>query len=256
MKVRISVLLASFTFFVIFFALLIKLNNDENKRALTYHPASVVTPIISTEVKVTILPGMTVFEIAELLDRSSIMREARFLEIFLSRETTNRSGFDSPTFEGYIFPGEYTLAKNIDKTSLVTEFNVVRRRAIDERFRQYDSVHLRLPAALIIASLATVELSKGPGGDASAVISNLLTKWRDRERIDSVAIADYVTLLRTKAPDIVDQYSAEKNPILPPGPVAVLSLDVLSKVFEMAAEPTYWPQNRLSVSVERQTVAR
>ncbi|MDW8136443.1 MAG: endolytic transglycosylase MltG [Thermodesulfobacterium sp.] len=62
--------------------------------------------------KVTIPEGLTLWQIAEILEREGICAKEEFLNLAQDPEIVQKFGFSAPTLEGYLFPDTYFWAKN------------------------------------------------------------------------------------------------------------------------------------------------
>lgn len=173
--------------------------------------------------RVTIPEGLTVKQIAELLDQNGVVKKERFLAQASNPETLSLLGLRGTRVEGYLFPETYYFPRGASEMDvlkiMVNQFHRVFTEAMEARARE-----LGLTRDEVVTLASLVEKETGVESErplVSAVFHNRL-KRRMRLQSDPTVIYGLESFsgdltyehLRTKTP-----YNTYLTQGLPPSPI-------------------------------------
>lgn len=204
--------------------------------------ADVVNKIVSGDVEldqVTIPEGLTVKEIARLLDNNGVVSEADFIE-----ETQNKVllkellGPDASSFEGYLFPETYSYSRSLTSKELIV--------LMVERFKAvYDSLSdnrrkVNLTDSEILTLASIIEKETGAAFERSLISAVFHNRLRIGMKLDSDPTViygmgdNYSGNLRRKDLRKYTEYNTYVIKGLPPGPIANPGRDSIVAVLNPA----------------------
>jgi UPF0755 protein len=179
-----------------------------------------------SDIAVTIPEGLTVYEIADILDNHGIVERDSFLSICMDKKTIEQYQVSGPSLEGYLFPDTYSFSHSQSDSQVV--FQLIKN--FGRRMKKYgisdaDSV-LKI---LILASLVEKEARVDEERPVIArVFLNRLETNRPLESCATVLFAlkssDYEkyrskTVLTKSNLKFKSPYNTYLNTGLPPGPI-------------------------------------
>jgi len=204
--------------------------------------ADVANKIVRGDVElkqVTIPEGLTVKEIARLLDEKGAVGEADFIE-----ETQNKAlirkllGPDATSFEGYLFPETYSYSRSLTPKDLIVlmveRFKAVYEPLSDQRKR----VNLTDNEILTLASI--VEKETGAAFERPVVSAVFQNRLRIGMKLDSDPTViygmgeNYSGNLRRRDLKEYTEYNTYVIKGLPPGPIANPGKDSIIAVLNPA----------------------
>jgi len=119
-------------------------------------PASIYYKFVNGKIataKITIVPGMNIFQIAMLLDKKHIVKEVKFIKASFNKNVLLSIGIDKKSAEGYLYPDTYIFKINsTPKNILKKMFNEFKLKTKNLKISYKD---------LIIASLIIKETNGG-----------------------------------------------------------------------------------------------
>lgn len=211
------------------------------------------TARVPGSVTLNIAPGMNLLTIADALQRAGVIEGDNFLIAATDLENVRKSGIDSVSLEGYIFPGSYNLRTNMPVPELFSVFTRERMKRINEQFRGKSTRYLSLPAAILITSLVTAQnLDRD---EVIPVIRELLLRRKSGQVIDLPQIDTYHRDLKSRMGGsfptrVVDRPELS---VLPSTPISTPDLEILETVLSFSNDPEFFPPNQLSVNFPPQS---
>jgi UPF0755 protein len=173
--------------------------------------------------KVTIPEGLTVPEIAGLLQEKVKIDSTTFVQMAGDPRLMRGLGIDAPSLEGYLFPNTYYLYEGMRPELIIREMTGLFKRALTEEYRQRASllgysVHEIMTLASIIEQEAQIS-------EERSVISGVFhNRLRDGIRLEADPTVQYAmgapnARLLKKHLDYPSPYNTYVNSGLPPGPI-------------------------------------
>lgn len=190
--------------------------------------AQVVSKIVNGDVelnRVTIPEGLTVKEIAKLLDEKGVVSELDFIEETQNKELIEELlGPDANSFEGYLFPETYSYSKSLTSKEfivlMVERFNAIYEPLSDQRKK----VNLTDREILTLASI--IEKETGAAFERPIISAVFHNRLRIGMKLDSDPTVIYGmgdsyngNLTRKNLRDHTE-YNTYVIKGLPPGPIA------------------------------------
>ncbi len=124
--------------------------------SLNESPASIYYKFVNGKIataKITVVPGMNIFQIAMLLNRKHIVKEFKFIKASFNENVLLSIGIDKKSAEGYLYPDTYIFKINsTPKNILKKMFNEFKLKTKNLKISYKD---------LIIASLIIKETNGG-----------------------------------------------------------------------------------------------
>jgi UPF0755 protein len=191
--------------------------------------------------RVTIPEGFTVKEIAELLAKMGIVREAEFLTAAQDTELLTSLGLQDKGIEGYLFPNTYHFIPETSPREVILKMTEQFRKSVDPLTRQRGADNgLTLHEILILASI----IEKETGVEAerplvSAVFHNRLKLKMPLQSDPTViyGLKEFNGNLTRKDLSDSSAYNTYRIPALPPGPICNPGLSSLKAALLPAAVP-------------------
>ena len=205
--------------------------------------AQVVSKIVKGDVvlkRVTIPEGLTVREIARLLDQKGVVDEADFLDTAQDKTLLhNLLGPDAKSFEGYLFPETYSYSKSLTPQELIV-LMVERFKAVYEPLIKDSRVDLSRNEIITLASI--VEKETGVASERPLISAVFQNRLRIGMKLDSDP-----TVIYGKGDDFdgnltrddLKEYTVYNTYVikgLPPGPIANPGKDSIAAVLKPADE--------------------
>ncbi len=187
--------------------------------------------------RVTFPEGITLVQMAGILDASQIVSREEFLAVAKNSEySTKKLGVDVSSLEGFLFPDTYFFARDCSAEKVI--------ETMLDRFREvYATLGIASPQPDIkeivtIASLIEKETAFSPERPlVSAVIRNRLRKGMKLEFDPTVIYAlgeKFDGNIRKKDLSFPSPYNTYVVSGLPPGPIAAPGLDSIRAALEPA----------------------
>lgn len=210
-------------------------------------PASIYHELVNgniATVRVTIPPGLNMFQVSRLLANKNIVKQKDFLKECLDKKFLLSLSIDKGTVEGYLYPDTYSFkvhsSARVVIEKMVYEFNS-RIRKLEKNYPGLKSKNGLSYKSLIVASMITKEANGNIPGDmkmVSSVIHNRLKKKMpldiDSTSIYAVNLNYYKEMVKAKRPSNLNlaetmkvsylkfksPYNTYMNYGLPPAPIA------------------------------------
>lgn len=194
------------------------------------------------EVNVTLLPGLTLKELADPNVKGSLAQQG-----FSSQEIVEafRTNVDSPvlagkngsSLEGYLYPETYKIMANNSLDTVVqmsvNELNTqIKKRGLQDKLKQQG---LSLRDGIILASIVQKEVNHFD--DQRQVAQVFLKRLKENTVLGSDVTFIYAAKLEDRTPDVDDDspYNTRKHAGLPPGPIANFAIQALEAVANPAS---------------------
>jgi len=191
---------------------------------------------------ITIPEGLTVGQIAELLDINGVMSKEEFLKkaksVNFARELLGESVL---SFEGYLFPDTYSYAKGITPEELIRVMVSRFQKVYDYLKTQYREVNLTNNEIVTLASI--IEKETGDASERPLISAVFQNRLKIGMRLESDPTVIYglgaqfngnLTKEDLRAKASYNSYNTYTNPGLPPGPISNPGKDSLEAVFNPA----------------------
>jgi len=171
--------------------------------------------------EITIPEGSNIFDIAQIVDRSGLVKGADLLKIARSPALIRDLAPDAPSLEGYLFPSTYRVTKNVTAPLLAKMMTDLFRK----RWRELQP-KVPINQAVTLASL--IEKETAVPAERPLVASVYVNRLRDRVALDCDPTTIYAALLEERYRGTIyksdlastNAYNTYKHPGLPPGPIA------------------------------------
>ncbi|MGQ9615688.1 MAG: endolytic transglycosylase MltG [Spirochaetota bacterium] len=170
----------------------------------------------------TVPEGLTMKQIAELLDNYGIVNTEDFLKACYDQEILKRYKIPFSNVEGFLFPDTYTVAKGVGASQIV---GIMIEKFYEELdailFQDYEEEELK--KVVIIASL--VEREAKIDSERPIVAAVFYNRLKKNKRLESCATVQYI-LGKTKETllyrdlKVNSPYNTYLYSGLPPGPIA------------------------------------
>lgn len=181
--------------------------------------------------RVTFKEGMTMFQIADVLEDAGLVDSSQFLETCWDVALLRELNVPSPTFEGYLFPETYFIPRGSSPRSIVRMMvEMFWTKVPDSYLEKARKSILSFHESVIMASM--IEKETGLVGEMSLISSVFYNRLHDRMRLqsDPTAIYDINPLggrvtrdhLFRKTP--FNTYQIEGLPMTPIGNPGILSI--------------------------------
>jgi UPF0755 protein len=195
--------------------------------------ASILDKIVRGRVflrRITVPEGLTVKQIAKLLDEKGVVKKEEFLEAAEDKEFVKELlGGSAKSFEGYLFPDTYKYPKGISARELITLMVEEHKKA----FMSLGTSRIGLPPHSIVTIASIIEKETALPEEkplVSAVLHNRLKLGMKLECDPTVIYAlgdDFDGTLTKKDLKVESDYNTYLVPGLPPGPISNPGMDSL-----------------------------
>ena len=245
-----------------FFILYLVLNREiRNLKAGSYQLSSsmsikqIAKKLVSgemREIKITIIEGWTLGDIAKYLEELGICQKEKFLELAFVREFSKEFDFlnDAPpdaTLEGYLFPDTYFVEPGSEK-------NIIRKmlsnfgRKLTPELRQ--GIKMRRKTIFEIVTMASLLEKEVKTKEDKRLVSGILWKrLREGIPLQVDATITYITKRKTakisrEDTKIDSPYNTYKFSGLPKGPICNPGLDsIIAAVYPKNSQYFYYLSN-------------
>lgn len=191
--------------------------------------------------RITIAEGLTVTQIAELLEEADVAEKAKFLAEAKSPDLLSRLGLEGTGIEGYLFPDTYYFPPFISEreilTAMTSQFRTVLSPAMEA---QANALGLSLHEVLTLASL----IEKETGMEAERPLISAVFHNRLRRHIPLQSDPSAIYGLKRFSGTLTRKDLQNNNPYntylirgLPPGPICNPSLSSLKAALDPAEVP-------------------
>jgi len=189
----------------------------ELARMLTQNPSH------STDIRVTVIEGLTLYETASVLASRAGIDSTSFISLALDRRTAEKLGIDNNTLEGYLYPDTYFVRPGTEPIVMITR--------MVERFKTVFNDSLRNRASEIgmtvneVITLASIIENEASGYGERLLISAVFHK-RLKLNLPLEANPTVQYVIGTKRRLLYDDLKIESpyntyiHAGLPPGPIA------------------------------------
>lgn len=162
-----------------------------NTQMSSYEILQVITGSTVKLYRVTIKEGMTMFQVAVLLEDMGLVDKVQFLELCWDPSFLEELSIPSFSVEGYLFPETYYLARGTSARKIIRNFvDMFWSRVPDEYLERARTVNLSIHQALAMASVIEKETGlAGEMGLISSVFHNRIAK-KMKLQSDPTAIYD------------------------------------------------------------------
>jgi UPF0755 protein len=173
--------------------------------------------------RLTVPEGLTLQQIAVLVQDAGLASEAKFIQAATDRQLTRKLGLDADSFEGYLFPETYYFPKGVTAQQIVTTM-YLRFQSMwrPEWCKAADDSNLTVHQVVTLASIIEKETGKdAERAEVSSVFHNRL-KRNMKLQTDPTVIYGMAhfdgNLTRSDLRDPTP-YNTYVHPGLPPGPI-------------------------------------
>lgn len=204
--------------------------------------SEVVSQIVAGDVllyRVTIPEGLTVKEIAKLLDSKGVVGEEDFIVETQNQEFIKELlGNDAASFEGYLFPETYSYSRSPNPKELIV-LMVDRFKAVFEPLKELRS-ESNLTDQEIVTLASIIEKETGTASERPTISAVFQNRLRIGMKLDSDPTViygmgeNYKGNIRRKDLKEETPYNTYIIKGLPPGPIANPGKDSIMAVFEPA----------------------
>lgn len=140
--------------------------------------------------RVTIREGMTMFQIAALLEEMGLVDKIQFLELCWDQAFLEDLFIPSFTVEGYLYPETYYLARGTSSRKIIRTFvDMFWSRIPDEYLERAKIMHMSIHEAVIMASV--IEKETGLAGEMSLISSAFHNRIKKGMKLQSDPTAIY-----------------------------------------------------------------
>ncbi len=193
------------------------------------------------EVNVTVLPGLTLKELADSNVKGSLAQQGFSAQEIAKAFHTNVSSpvlvGNNGNFEGYLYPETYKIManNNLDtavRMSIDELNNQIKKRGLEDKLKQQG---LSLRDGIILASIVQKEVNHFD--DQRQVAQVFLKRLKENIVLGSDVTFLYAAKLEDRAPTVNDDspYNTRKHAGLPPGPIANFAIQALEAVANPAS---------------------
>jgi len=191
-------------------------------------------------VSVTLPEGVTVRQMADVLDAAGVVSRNDFLELATDPEAPARWDLPGPTLEGYLFPDTYRFARNLAPETVVDEMVRRFRQVVGPMEGEAAKEGLTLDQWVTLASI--VEKETGVAGERRLVAAVFHNRLRKRMRLESdptviYGIEDFDGNLRREDLSRDTPYNTYARRGLPLGPIANPGRESLEAALRPARVP-------------------
>lgn len=182
---------------------------------------------------VTVPEGYSLRQIADLLEKSGLLRGEEFLARVEDPETIARYALPGPTLEGYLYPDTYRFARG-QSAAVVIDLMVSRFREVTAPLMERITiVGLTLNEVITLASI--VEKETGRAEERPVIASVFLNRLMKGMRLESdptviYGIRDFNGNLTREHLSRPTPYNTYRISGLPPGPIASPGLESIQAV--------------------------
>jgi UPF0755 protein len=190
------------------------------------------------EVAVTILPGLTLEQLADPDVKGSLAQQGfsqQEIKAAYSATYTGELFQKKPvasSLEGYLYPETYNIMANdtlprIIQMSLDEMYAQIKAQDIEAKIAQQG---LSLPDGIILASIIQKEVSDP--GEQKQVAQVFLKRLKENVMLGSDVTFMYIAEKEGRKPSVTDDspYNTRRHSGLPPGPIANFNLSALSAI--------------------------
>ena len=191
--------------------------------------------------RITIPEGLTVKDIAELLDKSEIVDKQKFLEEAVNSELLSSLGLPEQGIEGYLFPNTYHFAPLVTARDIIIMMNE-QFRTVFEPLLEERRDEIKLTPHEIVTLASIIEKESGIEAERpliSAVFHNRLRLNMPLQSDPTViyGIKNFNGNLTRKDLLTPTAYNTYRIPGLPPGPICNPSLSSLKSALNPSSVP-------------------
>jgi UPF0755 protein len=190
-------------------------------------PLAVLDTLVQGRVRlqrVTVAEGLTIAQIAALLESAGLVRAEAFRAAATDPNTLKAAGIDAPSFEGYLFPETYFFSGHATAGDIVTAM-VVRFRQVFKPDWQRRAARMGWTVHQVVTLASIIEKETGAAAERariSAVFHNRLKRGMRLETDPTViyGIPNFDGNLTRKHLSTQTPYNTYLIDGLPPGPIA------------------------------------
>ena len=172
---------------------------------------------------VTIKEGMTIWDVADELDKNNIVAADEFFRLANDKELLKRVDIEADSFEGYLFPETYHFSGK------QTGINVI-WRMLEEFHKNWDSKYndrlkeLGFTLHEIITLASVIEKESGQKAEQKTISSVFYNRLINGMRLESdptlvYGLLDFDGVVLNKHKETDSPYNTYKNAGLPKGPI-------------------------------------
>ncbi|KJR40709.1 Aminodeoxychorismate lyase [Candidatus Magnetoovum chiemensis] len=193
------------------------------------------------QLKIAIIPGTTLWEIASTFSKLEITDENKFWQLANNRDFLSRLDIKAPSLEGYLFPATYTLVKGIHAEEAVELMvKTLRDRYPADFYEKAQSLGMTEQEIITLASIVEREAVKDC---ERAVISSV---YHNRLKINMPLQADPTAIYGIKRLNkgVLRQDYNNNTPYntyiirgLPPGAIAIPSIESINAALNPTNDP-------------------
>ena len=211
------------------------------------------------EVTVTFPEGMTIYQMAKLLESKDVCSADEFIQVVDSQNF----GYDFETglsenslryhpLEGYFFPDTYNFYKYDNPSNVADKIFKNFENKIKDLEGKMKEMGYTMEETLIIASIVQKEAGEtGQMKNVASVYSNRLQNEGTYPNLQADPTRDYANELKKQMGDqvnqeILDAYNTYEGKGLPPGPICNPGIDAIEATLSPAKTDYYYFCNNLT----------
>jgi UPF0755 protein len=171
--------------------------------------------------EITVPEGSNIFDIAQIVDRSGLVRGADLLRIARSPALIHDLAPDAPSLEGYLFPSTYRVTRNVTAPLLA--------KMMTDLFRKkWRELEANSPVNQVVTLASLIEKETAVPAERTLVASVYENRLRERVALDCDPTTIYAALLEERYRGTIHKsdlastnaYNTYQHSGLPPGPIA------------------------------------
>jgi UPF0755 protein len=171
--------------------------------------------------KVTLPEGFNLYQVAERLDKQSIIPESEFHSLVRDRQFITSLGLEAPTLEGYLFPDTYRFASGSEPEKVIRVLVRAMKKVLDREGVPADPGERH--RLLTLASL--VEEEAHVPGERPVIASVFINRLERGMRMDCdptvrYAVRRFTGPIRKSDLESSSPYNTYRRRGLPPGPIS------------------------------------
>lgn len=218
-----------------------RLQAGEYELSATMRPEEILHKIVEGQVKlysVTIAEGLTLQEIASVLETTGLVSVSEFLAYARSARAVQECGVEGKNLEGYLFPETYSFARGVSAQQIATALT----REFHKNWKKIsaEATQSRFSMLEIVTLASIIEKETGSPNERPLIASVFLNRLGFGMRLQSdptviYGIANFDgNLRRRQLDDATNPYNTYQIRGLPPGPIANPGAEALRAVLHPA----------------------
>jgi len=174
--------------------------------------------------KLTVPEGLSMFQIAELVEASSFDREMTFIKYATDKMFLKKLGIQAETAEGYLFPETYYFGKEAKSEKIITVMIERFKKVFTPEFEKQAEV-LGFTVHEIVTLASIIEKETGAAEERPVISSVFHNRMKKKMRLETdptviYGMTDFNGNITKKDLRTLTPYNTYMIKGLPPGPIA------------------------------------